>query len=142
MVFGTRHECAVENAVHQTKHGTGRASGSGGKKFFANFFETQFQVCAFDIETSKLPLKFPDSEVDQIIMISYMIDGEGFLIINREIVSDDIDDFEYTPKPEFRGEFKVFNEKNEFMLINRFFDHIIRVKPSVIVTYNGDFFDW
>ena len=23
-----------------------------------------------------------------------------------------------------------------------FFDHIKRVKPSVFVTYNGDFFDW
>ncbi|CAG5130838.1 unnamed protein product, partial [Candidula unifasciata] len=33
-------------------------------------------VLAFDIETTKLPLKFPDSQTDQIIMISYMIDGQ------------------------------------------------------------------
>ena len=33
-------------------------------------------------------------------MISYMIDGEGYLIVNREIVSEDIQDFEYTPKKE------------------------------------------
>lgn len=33
-------------------------------------------VLAFDIETTKLPLKFPDSSVDQIMMISYMIDGQ------------------------------------------------------------------
>lgn len=39
-------------------------------------------------------------------MISYMIDGVGFLIINRQIVSEDVEDFEYTPKPEFKGEFK------------------------------------
>lgn len=45
-------------------------------------------VLAFDIETSKLPLKFPDANIDQIIMISYMIDGQGFLITNREIVSE------------------------------------------------------
>lgn len=32
-------------------------------------------VLAFDIETTKLPLKFPDSEIDSIMMISYMIDG-------------------------------------------------------------------
>ena len=32
-------------------------------------------------------------------MISYMVDGQGYLIINREVVSMDIDDFEYTPKP-------------------------------------------
>ena len=33
-------------------------------------------VLAFDIETTKSPLKFPDSSVDQIMMISYMIDGQ------------------------------------------------------------------
>ena len=33
-------------------------------------------VLAFDIETAKAPLKFPDASVDQIMMISYMIDGQ------------------------------------------------------------------
>uniref|UniRef100_A0A7E4VKY8 DNA polymerase epsilon catalytic subunit n=1 Tax=Panagrellus redivivus TaxID=6233 RepID=A0A7E4VKY8_PANRE len=99
-------------------------------------------VCAFDIETTKAPLKFPDSSIDSIMMISYMIDGEGFLIINREIVSEDITDFEYTPKPEFKGEFRVFNEKDEKALIRKFFDHLLKVKPHIMVTYNGDFFDW
>lgn len=33
-------------------------------------------VLAFDIETTKLPLKFPDAEMDQIMMMSYMIDGQ------------------------------------------------------------------
>ena len=33
-------------------------------------------VFAYDIETTKPPLKFPDSAVDQIMMISYMIDGQ------------------------------------------------------------------
>lgn len=37
-------------------------------------------VLAFDIETTKLPLKFPDSASDQIMMISYMIDGQGIQI--------------------------------------------------------------
>ena len=46
-------------------------------------------------------------------MISYMMDGFGYLIINRETVSEDIADFEYTPKPEFPGPFTVFNEANE-----------------------------
>lgn len=31
---------------------------------------------AYDIETTKLPLKFPDSSSDVIMMISYMIDGQ------------------------------------------------------------------
>ena len=41
------------------------------------FFSLQDPVVlAFDIETTKLPLKFPDSSMDQIMMISYMIDGQ------------------------------------------------------------------
>jgi hypothetical protein len=27
-------------------------------------------------------------------------------------------------------------------LIQRFFDHVRELKPAVLVTYNGDFFDW
>ncbi|KAK9478531.1 hypothetical protein V1514DRAFT_330928 [Lipomyces japonicus] len=99
-------------------------------------------VFAFDIETTKLPLKFPDVLIDQIMMISYMIDGQGFLITNREIVSQDIDDFEYTPKPEYEGVFTIFNEANEKALIERFFEHVKEARPTVMVTYNGDFFDW
>ena len=33
-------------------------------------------VLAYDIETTKLPLKFPDASSDQIMMISYMIDTQ------------------------------------------------------------------
>ncbi|KAI1409270.1 DUF1744-domain-containing protein [Hypoxylon sp. FL1857] len=89
-------------------------------------------VMAFDIETTKAPLKFPDAAIDQIMMMSYMIDGQGFLITNREIVSEDIADFEYTPKPEYPGPFMIFNEPNEKA----------EARPTVIATYNGDFFDW
>uniref|UniRef100_A0A8B9M2Z8 DNA polymerase epsilon catalytic subunit n=1 Tax=Accipiter nisus TaxID=211598 RepID=A0A8B9M2Z8_9AVES len=99
-------------------------------------------VLAFDIETTKLPLKFPDAETDQIMMISYMIDGQGYLITNREIVSEDIEDFEFTPKPEYEGPFCVFNEPDEAHLIQRWFEHVQETKPTIIVTYNGDFFDW
>lgn len=38
---------------------------------------------------------------------------QGFLICNREIVSQDVEDFEYTPRPEFEGPFTVFNEQDE-----------------------------
>ncbi|KAH8310400.1 hypothetical protein KR044_001123, partial [Drosophila immigrans] len=99
-------------------------------------------VFAFDIETTKLPLKFPDAQTDQIMMISYMIDGQGYLITNREIISSDVADFEYTPKPEFEGNFIVFNEENEMQLLQKFFDHFMEVRPHIVVTYNGDFFDW
>ncbi|RKO95327.1 ribonuclease H-like protein, partial [Caulochytrium protostelioides] len=76
------------------------------------------------------------------MMISYMIDGQGFLITNRQVVSQDIDDFEYTPKPEYEGPFTIFNEADETALLQRFFAHIRTVRPTVFVTYNGDFFDW
>ena len=110
-------------------------------------------VLAFDIETSKSPLKFPDATVDSIMMISYMIDAQvfphlnptnrqGFLITNREIVSADIDDFDYTPKPEFQGPFTIINAPDEKSMLTHFFDHIQSARPTVIVTYNGDFFDW
>ncbi|XP_065196318.1 DNA polymerase epsilon catalytic subunit A-like [Sycon ciliatum] len=99
-------------------------------------------VMAFDIETTKLPLKFPDSAVDQIMMISYMIDTQGYLITNREIIAEDIADFEYTPTPEYEGPFIVMNEENELAMLQRFFAHIQDVKPNIIVTYNGDSFDW
>uniref|UniRef100_A0A0X3P616 DNA-directed DNA polymerase n=2 Tax=Schistocephalus solidus TaxID=70667 RepID=A0A0X3P616_SCHSO len=99
-------------------------------------------VLAFDIETTKLPLKFPDSAIDQIMMISYMIDGMGYLICNQEIIAEDIEDFEFTPRPEFPGYFRVLNVVNEEALIKQFFDHILRVKPTILVTYNGDSFDW
>lgn len=99
-------------------------------------------VMAFDIETTKLPLKFPTVEIDQIMMISYMIDGEGYLITNREIISEDIEDFEYTPRPEFEGPQTVFNEPDEASLLKKWFEHLQLVKPNIYVTYNGDFFDW
>ena len=99
-------------------------------------------VLAFDIETTKQPLKFPDSSIDQVMMISYMVDGQGFLIVNREIVVEDIEDFEYSPKPEYPGPFSIFNEPNEEHLLVRFFEHIQQIKPAIFVTYNGDFFDW
>ncbi|KAG0139468.1 hypothetical protein CROQUDRAFT_111607 [Cronartium quercuum f. sp. fusiforme G11] len=99
-------------------------------------------VMAYDIETSKPPLKFPDPATDQIMMISYMIDGQGFLITNREIVGDDIADFDYSPKPEYEGPFTIFNEASESALIRRWFEHIQEARPTVMATYNGDSFDF
>ncbi|XP_062219147.1 DNA polymerase epsilon catalytic subunit A-like [Phragmites australis] len=102
----------------------------------------EVHVCAFDIETTKLPLKFPDAEYDNVMMISYMIDGQGYLIINRECVGEDIEDLEYTPKPEFEGYFRVKNVPTELDLLKAWFSHMQEVKPGIYVTYNGDFFDW
>ncbi|KAG7095213.1 hypothetical protein E1B28_005988 [Marasmius oreades] len=99
-------------------------------------------VMAFDIETTKAPLKFPDQSIDQVMMISYMVDGQGYLVTNREIVSEDIEDFEYTPKEGYEGPFMIFNEPDEAATIKRFFTHIQEVKPTVIATFNGDFFDF
>lgn len=99
-------------------------------------------VMAYDIETTKAPLKFPDQAIDQVMMISYMVDGQGFLITNRDIVSEDIEDFEYTPKEGYEGPFTIFNEPDEAATIRRFFSHVQDVKPTVMATFNGDFFDF
>ncbi|TFK70233.1 DUF1744-domain-containing protein [Pluteus cervinus] len=99
-------------------------------------------VMAYDIETTKAPLKFPDQNLDQVMMISYMVDGQGYLIVNREIVGEDIEDFEYTPKEGYEGPFTTFNEPNEAETIKRFFSSIQEFKPTVIATFNGDFFDF
>lgn len=48
------------------------------------------KVLAYDIETSKDPLKFPDPEKDQVMMISLMYEGEAFLIINRGFCGNDV----------------------------------------------------
>jgi DNA polymerase epsilon subunit 1 len=45
--------------------------------------KADLRILAFDIETTKAALKFPDSRFDQVMMISYIIDGKGFLITNR-----------------------------------------------------------
>ncbi|KAG6467056.1 hypothetical protein ZIOFF_075134 [Zingiber officinale] len=97
----------------------------------------EVHVCAFDIETTKLPLKFPDAEHDLIMMISYMIDGQGFLIINRECVGEDIEDLEYTPKPEFEGCFKVKNVKNEKELLKtwKLVSSVTTIKGNVVPNF-------
>lgn len=41
--------------------------------------------------------------------------AQGYLITNREVVSQDIEDFEYTPKPEYEGLFTIFNEPTEVL---------------------------
>jgi len=97
---------------------------------------------AFDIECTKAPLKFPDANVDSIFMISYMIEGQGYLILSRHIVGQDVIDFEYTPKPKYPGPFTIFNEQTEEDLIRRFLSEFQMFKPHIVVTYNGDFFDW
>ncbi|CAE7446321.1 pol2 [Symbiodinium microadriaticum] len=75
-------------------------------------------------------------------MISYMVDREGFLIVNREVVSEDISDFEYSPMAKYPGPFRIFNVDNEEQLLRKFVSHVQELRPHVIVTYNGDFFDW
>jgi DNA polymerase epsilon subunit 1 len=101
---------------------------------------------AFDIECTKAPLKFPSAEVDEIFMISYMVSTpsgpQGFLIVSRSVVSADVQDFEYTPKPNYPGPFHIYNEANEKDLLRRFFTDFRRLGPQIVVTYNGDFFDF
>lgn len=97
---------SIDRGLHVGKWYRVTPSRAGATRVVADpdFLETPgLRVLAFDIECSKAPLKFPDATRDQIYMISYMLDGVGFLLINREIVSEDVPDFEYTPMPGKRG---------------------------------------
>ncbi len=47
------------------------------------------------------------------VSLTVLFPFKGFLITNREIVSENIEDFEFTPKPEYEGPFTVFNEDDE-----------------------------
>ena len=38
---------------------------------------------------------------------------QGYLITNREVIGADVENFEYTPKPEYEGPFIVLNEPDE-----------------------------
>lgn len=51
-------------------------------------------VLAFDIETTKLPLKFPDVLIDRIMMISYMIDGQvSYVLLSKSPLKFLFDNF-------------------------------------------------
>ncbi|KAH0792441.1 DNA polymerase epsilon catalytic subunit A [Histomonas meleagridis] len=101
----------------------------------------QPRILAFDIECSKEPLMFPNPETDQIMMISYMVDGKGYLVTNKNWFSKDIESFEYSPL-EYYCEFTVWNCDDEQSMLNRWLEHIKEVKPHIFVTFNGDAFDW
>lgn len=53
------------------------------------------------------------SPPSQVLLTASLSPPQGYLITNREIVSEDIEDFEFTPKPEYEGPFCVFNEPDE-----------------------------
>ncbi len=100
------------------------------------------KVLAFDIETFKKPLKFPDSKSDPIMMISLCIRQQAYLITNREIVGDDVADHDYSPKPEYSASVTVYNAPNEKALLLKFGEVIKEVQPHILTSFNGDKFDW
>jgi DNA polymerase epsilon subunit 1 len=64
------------------------------------------------------------------------------LITNRTVVSEDVEDFEYTPKPEYEGTFTIFNEEDEKAVLEKWCSHMRETKPLFYVSFNGDSFDW
>ena len=42
---------------------------------------------------------------------------QGYLITNREVIGADVEDFEYTPKPEYEGPFTIINEPDEVDIV-------------------------
>lgn len=52
--------------------------------------------------------------------------------IHREVVGGDIEDFEFSPKPEYEGPFKVINVPDEAALLREWFDHMRRVRTRAL----------
>ena len=55
----------------------------------------ELKILAYDIETAKDPLKFPDPQKDEVMMISLMYEGEAFLIVNCGFCGDKVRQFDY-----------------------------------------------
>lgn len=102
----------------------------------------ELKILSYDIETSKDPLKFPDAEKDEIMMISLMYEGEAFLIVNLAYCGQRVEEFDYEPKPEYACHVTVYNELTEKDLLLRFGSFIQGYNPNIITTYNGDKFDY
>ncbi|WEL39693.1 DNA polymerase type-B epsilon [Encephalitozoon hellem] len=100
------------------------------------------RILAFDIETSKKPLKFPNPESDEVMMISAKTECGGELIVNRKLVSKDIRRFEYNPKEDMQCVFEVVNEDDEEGVLIRFIEMIQRHRPHLVTTFNGALFDF
>jgi DNA polymerase epsilon subunit 1 len=146
---GTWYTVQLENPILAgEKHENNTMSGTNGVTLLDPDRESKASPTffAFDIECTKAPLKFPSAETDEIFMISFMVSTssgpQGYLIVSRSVVSADVQDFEYTPKPNYPGPFHIFNEMNEKDLLKRFFTEFRRHCPQIVVTYNGDFFDF
>ena len=58
--------------------------------------------------------------IDNDIRCGKWKNGDGYLITNRNIIPEEIEDFQYTPNPEFDVHFQIFNEKHEEGLLKRF----------------------
>lgn len=71
-----------------------------------------------------------------------MIDEETFLIVNREICSQDVKSFEFNPIKGIETKVTIYNEADEKMCLIKFFNHIKTAKPLIFTTFNGDFFDF
>jgi len=92
---------------------------------------------AYDMRP-KAPLKFPDQAVDQVMMISYMIDGQGFLIT---IVTSLVEESRISsiPQGRVRRTVTVFNEADEvchlLVTSSPFDDRRSCDNPSILDTY-------
>ena len=93
-MFGCEWEASV--CVNRLEFGRVRTCVVGAM-FYYTFYGRPYNVCSGLIKFFLYPC--------------YLL--QGFLICNREIISQDVEDFEYTPRPEFEGPFIVFNVPDE-----------------------------
>lgn len=94
----------------------GRKAGGGGG-------EVQVTLSVDSLHLNPPAYLFPQSTHALTHAVSIHIENG-----RREVVGGDIEDFEFSPKPEFEGPFKVVNVPNEAALLRAWFDHMRQVR--------------
>jgi DNA polymerase epsilon subunit 1 len=67
-----------------------------------------------------------------------MVDGQGFLVINRPWFSKDIDSFEYWPLEHYCT-FTVWNCGSESDMLEKWFSHIQEIQRDILVPFTRSF---
>ena len=100
-----------------------------------------FRKLAFSIITTNQDYLNPDSNTDQAIMISVKTDTTNILLINQNIIKENLNELEYTYGNE-SNIFTIYNVSCEEDLLLKFIEIIQIYKPHILITYNGNLFDF
>ena len=78
------------------------------------------KVSSWSVSTNCLPCHSEAKHKGSVVLDNYPAVFKNREKARQEIVGKDIEDFEYTPKPEYEGFFRVVNVENEVKFISIF----------------------